>query len=255
MNNYKSCSELKGEARETLAGRYGRYILMLFLLFGISFAFQAVINMFTTVPSVMLIVSGDANSSFTLTFEIIQLILISCVTILVGTARPGLSLFCLKLYCGKQASVSDLFYAFRGNFKKSLALSAAVIGAQIVCLLPYKILTLIYQLEGSFEILMFSIAAFLIGVCIYIPIEIMLSQTFYLMLDFPQYSASELLRMSIKITEGHRGRLFYMELSFIPMFLLAMLSFGIGLFWVIPYINMTYTGFYMDLMKPAPYNQ
>jgi uncharacterized membrane protein len=255
MNNYKSCSELKGDARDTLSGRYGSYILMLILLFTITFAFQAVIGMFTAVPDVMLIVSGNTNSSFLLTFEIIQLLLSSCVTILIGTARPGLYLFCLNAYCGRQSSVSDLFYAFKGNFKKSLALSAAVVGNQVLCFLPYNLLTLFYQLDKSFERLVLCIALLIIGICIYIPIEIMLSQAFFLMLDFPQYSASELLRMSIKITKGHRGRLFYMELSFIPVFVLALMSFGIGLLWAIPYVNMTYAGFYLDLMKPSPYNQ
>jgi hypothetical protein len=211
--------------------------------------------MFTTMPSVMLITAGSVNSSFTLFFEIVLLVLSSCVTILIGVARPGLSLFCFNAYCNRKCSVSDLFYAFQGNFKKSLTLSAAVLGAQVLCLLPYNILMLFYEYDSSLDKLLLCMAAFAIGVCVYIPVEILLSQTFYLMLDFPQYTAKELLRMSISVTKGHRGRLFYMELSFIPVLALALLSFGIGMLWAIPYINMTYAGFYLDLMKPSPYNQ
>ena len=48
--------------------------------------------------------------------------------------------------------------------------------------------------------------------------------------------------------KGHKGRLFYIELSFLPLLLLGAVSL-IGLLWVIPYMQMTYAVFYFDIMK------
>ena len=50
--------------------------------------------------------------------------------------------------------------------------------------------------------------------------------------------------------KGHKGRLFYIGLSFIPLKLLAILSLGIGFLWVYPYQYMTQTLFFLDLMNP-----
>lgn len=253
MNQYKSCSALKSDAREVLTGKYGSFILMMFILYSVTFAIEMALSMFVAVPVAFNVITGSGSDSASLTLSIVQLLLNACLTILIGTSRAGLALFCLNASCGRRASVSDLFYAFRGNFKKCLALSAALLLPETVLLLPCNILQLIYQESGEIHLLLWACVCFLIGICIYVPIEIMLSMSFFLMLDFPQYSAKEILGMSVKITKGHRGRIFYMELSFIPVYLLAILSFGIGMLWVIPYTTMTYARFYLDLMSPGQY--
>ena len=48
---------------------------------------------------------------------------------------------------------------------------------------------------------------------------------------------------------GHKGRLFYIYVSFLPLLLVAMLSCGIGLLWLIPYMNATQTEFFLDLIQ------
>ena len=50
--------------------------------------------------------------------------------------------------------------------------------------------------------------------------------------------------------KGNRKRLFLLELSFLPLMLLCILSFGIGFLWLEPYMQMTYTHFFLDLMNP-----
>ncbi len=50
--------------------------------------------------------------------------------------------------------------------------------------------------------------------------------------------------------KGHKRRLFRLELSFLPLMLLCVLSFGIGFLWLNPYMQMTYTCFFLDLMNP-----
>lgn len=55
------------------------------------------------------------------------------------------------------------------------------------------------------------------------------------------------LRYTRNMMHTHRRRFLYLQLSFLGMFLLAGLSFGIGLLWVQPYLVQTTTLFYLDL--------
>lgn len=47
----------------------------------------------------------------------------------------------------------------------------------------------------------------------------------------------------------HKGRLFYLNVSFIPLFLLGILSFGLAFLWILPYMTATETEFFLDLIK------
>lgn len=47
--------------------------------------------------------------------------------------------------------------------------------------------------------------------------------------------------------EGNLGRLFYIELSFIGLALLGLLSCGIGMLWVTPYMMQVSVNFYRSL--------
>ena len=82
-----------------------------------------------------------------------------------------------------------------------------------------------------------------------IMLSLLYAQAFYLLHDFPQYSARELLARSRRLMKGHKGRLFYIYVSFLPLILAAILSCGIGLLWLIPYMNATQTEFFLDLIQ------
>ena len=79
----------------------------------------------------------------------------------------------------------------------------------------------------------------------------MLSQVMFILLDFPDKSVSEILTFSIRIMQGNKKRLLLLIFSFIPISLLATVSI-IGVLWVIPYVNMTYTIFYLNIMQQRP---
>ena len=87
------------------------------------------------------------------------------------------------------------------------------------------------------------------GYSILVFVHILLSQIFYLMLDFPDYTAPQLLHLAPKLMKGHKARLFYIMLSFVPLLLLCIFSCGIGYLWIYPYMQTTYANFYLDLMK------
>jgi uncharacterized membrane protein len=73
------------------------------------------------------------------------------------------------------------------------------------------------------------------------------SMAYYIMHDNPKMTAREALKKSQIMMHGYKGKLFLLELSFIGWLLLGMLSFGIGLFWVYPYMYLTIANFYENL--------
>lgn len=65
--------------------------------------------------------------------------------------------------------------------------------------------------------------------------------------DHPEYSVSQAISESCRMMKGHKFDLFYLYLSFIGWFLLSILSCGIGLLWLQPYVENAVAAFYNDL--------
>jgi uncharacterized membrane protein len=65
--------------------------------------------------------------------------------------------------------------------------------------------------------------------------------------DNPELSAREVLRTSRLMMRGHKWQLFVLELTFIGWALLCILSLGIGLLWLQPYMATSYAHFYEDV--------
>ncbi len=71
----------------------------------------------------------------------------------------------------------------------------------------------------------------------------------YILAEDPTLSGKEALARSKQIMYGHRWRLFCVEMSFFGWALLAVLSFGIGMIWLTPYMSATRAAFYKDLVS------
>lgn len=69
----------------------------------------------------------------------------------------------------------------------------------------------------------------------------------YLMAQNPDLGVLEAINMSKQMMMGHKGRLFFLELSFIGWAILCVLTLGIGYLWLFPYINASEAAFYTDL--------
>ena len=78
------------------------------------------------------------------------------------------------------------------------------------------------------------------------------SMTPYILAECPDVTAKEALKLSIRMTNGHKGKLFVAQLSFIGWILLSMLTlFILMLFHVGPYMSTTMAGYYVELKKEA----
>ena len=73
------------------------------------------------------------------------------------------------------------------------------------------------------------------------------SMTNFILKDNPDLKYNEAIEKSMQMMDGNKMKLFLLDLSFIGWILLCILSFGIGFFFLIPYIYSAHAAFYEDL--------
>ena len=72
------------------------------------------------------------------------------------------------------------------------------------------------------------------------------SMVFFLKAKNPKMRAYKTVKLSAQIMKGRKWKLFCLECSFIGWILFGIITFGIGLFYVIPYMEATITAFFED---------
>lgn len=73
----------------------------------------------------------------------------------------------------------------------------------------------------------------------------------YLLADNPNMNASEALKLSERMTSGHKMDILILDLSFIGWYILGSLFFGIGIYFVNPYVYATKAQLYISLKESA----
>ncbi len=236
MNQYKTRVQLKDDAKDKLTGHYGFFIgAMLFIGIASSLISTLLTGSFST----------DTTAGYVI-FEGVSFI----VVVFTGLFGVGSSLIYLKCACDTPVSFGDLFFGFSHSQNQGLILSTIINAANLLMIPVNLYSTKIYSETGRH---MDYLATYLAGMSIVLIIELciqfILMPCFYLLLDYPGKSAGEILKLSFRIMRVHWRRLLLLELSFIPLLLLGLLSL-IGILWIVPYMNMTYALFYLDIMKP-----
>lgn len=241
MNTYLSSAQLKDQAKGRLTGHYS-------LLIGTGIT-VSLISFFASLVLSMLIPMGTDTLAGILINEMTSFLL----SVFTGVFNVGIALLFLKTATGGTAVFSDLFYGFSHHLDTSLSISLLMTAIgfipSLACSIPYQL----FWMTGKTTYLFFLPVCVVLAVGIYIPLALQFSQCYFLMLDFPDKSPSEIISLSMRIMKGRKAALFYIELSFLPLLLLGALSL-IGLLWIQPYMQMTMTGFYLDIMKPEQKN-
>ncbi|RIX60346.1 DUF975 family protein [Paenibacillus nanensis] len=76
----------------------------------------------------------------------------------------------------------------------------------------------------------------------------------YILTDNPNIGTKRAVDLSNQMTRGHKFRMFVLDLSFIGWVLLGVLACGIGVLFVLPYINATKAELYLELRHQAIVN-
>ena len=223
-------TDCKAEARHAILGHLGiavgsgvTYLLVLILL--------------------ELLLQGALPSSGTAALVLSELMSI-LISIIAGIYQYGLICVNMKLQYGQSASLSDLFLGLRENQNKIVRIMSFLAAVQVLCLLPSILADFLLPQN---DLLYWSLAA--AGLLIWLYWDLTYYPALYLLLDYPNLSARAVLQKSRSLMKGQKRRLLYLELSFLPLWILALCSFGVAGLWVYAYSNAALAAFYRKLMN------
>lgn len=143
--------------------------------------------------------------------------------ILSGPFSVGLAIFSLALSRGEQADMQQLFSGFQKHFGVSVAA---------------------YILVGIF-VLLWTLLLIIPGIIA----AMSYSMTYYIIADENETDPFAAIKKSKKMMDGNKWKLACLSARFIGWMLLCILTFGIGYFWLGPYMNISYAKFYDDLKE------
>ena len=222
---------VKAYARERMLGNYGKAIAAILTVAALRMIATGIIGSVFSAPGVMMLILSYIASF------IIELI--------GGILTAGLAFIFLKIMYGQDAVSVDVFHAFTEQPDKAVRITLILAIAAQLWEIPVALLA--YAPFGAGSIPLLSVIA-LAGLVAFLYIWLTYYMAFYLLQDFPERSAIELLYMSRELMRGNRWRLFILLMSFLPMFLLSIVAFFIPMLWVSAYMQATQANFYRELM-------
>ena len=75
------------------------------------------------------------------------------------------------------------------------------------------------------------------------------AMTYFIINDHPEYSLNQAITESRRMMDGHKMEYFILCLSFIGWFILSCITLGIGFLWLIPYFYTTSAAFYEEIAE------
>ncbi len=233
----KTSSQLKQMSRGILLGKY-RYAIAMSMVANV---FLGIITMIT------------ASTATSMAGSILNLAISFLLIFINALLMVGQNAFYLNMACGNQYKISDLFEGFRNAPNKTIIVTFLIQLLSVLPLLPAIIFSLLTGLWTDADIsgvtVIVTCILLLIGGITTCMTILTYSQVYYLLLDFPQYTAQELMTLSRKLMMGNKLRLLYIQLSFLPLLLAGLFTFGIGFLFIDPYRQMTFVLFYLELLQ------
>lgn len=143
-----------------------------------------------------------------------------------GTLQLGYAQFLLKQYDGKETEFNDLFSQF-DRFGTGFA-------QLFLCGLYVTLWSLLLIIPGIVKAYSYAMTPFILA-------------------DHPDLTASQAIKLSMQLMDGHKSELFLLDLTFIGWNLLCILTLNLGFIALNPYQNAAYAAFYRQLLAENKY--
>ncbi len=180
--------------------------------------------------------------------------------------RAGYARYNLALADGNRAGVEDLFYCFKGGcYLRTVKLGLLHTLITLVSAIPAVVVIVLLAVVGmaggsdpSTGWLCLVIALFVLFLIALIPVFIILYRyhfAYYILVEFPDITPTDALRNSASLMKGRKWKLFCLHLSFIGWEMLGVLSCGIGILFVSPYIAAADAAFYDEFSQRSKENE
>ncbi|MDD6325126.1 MAG: DUF975 family protein [Lachnospiraceae bacterium] len=221
--------DLKRAARQLLLGKYGILALVTFLL--------ACSNFFLS--SLSLLAVPEIGGLLGRVLDFAALLITNMVYTLL---LAGMYYIYYRITEQEPIRFSDLLFAFRSHPEPVAAFSV------LSLIVEYGVLNLLPLSYMKFGRSLPFAAVAIVLLLILLWYTMTFSAVLFFYATDPWHSVQDYLRQSMALMKGCRVKFFFLLLSFIGVFLLGLLSFGIGLVLVVPYMVMTQMLFFRARM-------
>lgn len=231
---YREVKELKRLARINLQGNYMELIR--------AFVFCDIIVSLVELPFLFMKNDVALSTSNLIYYAAMILIEIASVVLTAGQFR-------LHLDMARTGKVhpAELFVPLKYHSNRFIFTQLILFGISALCMIPMggAIAIVVFVEDISLYIVALLLALLSCGLMVYITLTFDL--VYFVMNDHEELSMVDALKYAKNMITTHRKRYLYMQLSFLGMMLLVLLSMGIAQFWVHPYMLQTITLFYLDV--------
>ena len=169
--------------------------------------------------------------------------------LLSGLFNVGLCSLHLRLAQGKSTSFSQVMQGLFINPDKTLKTELLIALHITIRMLPCSMILALYLVLHKQYLLILAGVLFIGCFAQAVILQLNYSQIFFLLLEEPTASIREILEASTLLMTGQKMRYFKLLLSFVWLYLICILTLGIGLLWVRPYCYAAKARFHLELLK------
>lgn len=228
-----TASEIRQEARKSLTGKWGKAALATLVFFVIDYVISFVLNL---VPAIGAIASTIISVPLSFGF----------IVVVMAKLKRGEEISYIEFFKNGFDKFAKVWQVTLWIFVKMLApIVVAIVGA--VVMTSGVTMSVAESSTGS-VLTILGVVVYLVGIIWAIPRAYSYKLALYIINDNPDMLAKETVEKSAEIMNGHRWEFFWLQLTFIGWAFLACLTFGIGMLWLIPYIQVSTVAFYDNLI-------
>lgn len=225
-----SLLEIKTRARVSILGHFRTLIPAIIMYYLFTFMLnQMVLGAFTG-SSVFAFLGTELLSILIMMFR--------------GILLYGVYYLFMGLQYAQEVRFTDLYRGFVGKTDRMVKVQGVITGLSFLCGLPALIFTLVLPDGKLLSMLPWVIVLLLLGKLGEYIVMLHFRMCYFLMMDFPDMDAKDILQTGLRLMKNHKLELFRMDLGFLPLYLLSLLSLGIASLWVEAYHHASSASFY-----------
>jgi len=218
----KTRGEIKNQAKQNFIGQYWVSVSA-FVIVGL---LTWIISWFSGGPSTMDIVSKSSHFAPTYGLKGLEFISLLVAAFLTPPLTVGYASYSTDIYRNEKGDIAKMFNDGFSSYWRNVG---GIIWMQLFTFLW----TLLFIIPGIVKAFAYSM-------------------TPYILADFKNVSATDALKISMKMTKGYKGDIFVLCLSFIGWGILTALTGGLlAVFFTGPYVSTSIAGMYCELKQKA----
>jgi len=236
-------SDIRKSAREALAGKWGKAVLIVLVYFAFTYVLGIIGNLIKNIAFLNFI------------YEIANIVITVPISF-------GIIASFMKLKRGEEVKCYEFFTYGFNNFKRAWKVAGNILLKMWLPILLYIITTFVWAFTSSFGIIAFANSGsslfavistfigfgFFIAAFVYLFIKTLSYTLAYLIAyDNENMTEKEAVEESKKLMTGNRGKYVLLQLSFIGWMFLSIFTLYIGMLWLAPYMQVAMICFYEAL--------